>query len=68
MTFGGNAQLKTIYHKKERELIQSYLSSFKVQLKETSKYGDRLTGGSKSYRWTELNSKIDFCNKLLGKI
>lgn len=64
MSFGGNAQFKTLFHRKERELVQSYLSSFKVQIKEVPEMADDLR---KNYKWVELKANIELCQKLLGK-
>lgn len=64
LSFGGNAQYKTLFHRKDRELVQSYLSSFKIQIKEVSEMDDDLR---KNYKWVELKANIELCKKLLGK-
>ena len=64
MTFGANAQFKTLFHRKERELVRSYLDSFRVQLKEVPEVDEALR---MNYKWVELKAKIDLCEKLLGK-
>ena len=64
LSFGGNAQYKTLFHKKERELVQSYLNSFKAQLKEVTELDDNL---KRNYKWVELKANIELCQKLLGR-
>jgi len=64
LSFGGNAQYKTLFHRKDRELVQSYLSSFKIQLKEIPEMDEDLR---KNYKWVELKANIGLCQKLLGK-
>lgn len=64
MTFGGNAQFKTIFHRKERELVRSYLVSFKAQIKDVPELDDDLR---KNYKWVELKANIELCQKLLGR-
>jgi len=66
MTYGGNAQIKRVYHAKERKLIRSYLESYKVQLETILKYNIGGIYGSKSNKWIEINAKKEFCEKLLG--
>ena len=64
MTFGENAQFKTLFHRKERELVRSYLVSFRTQIKEVKEFDDDLR---KNYKWVELKANIELCQKLLGK-
>lgn len=64
LSFGGNAQYKTLFHRKERELVKSYLISFRAQIKDVPELDDNLR---KSYKWVELRANIELCEKLLGK-
>ncbi len=64
LSFGGNAQYKTLFHRKERELVRSYLISFRAQIKDVPELDDNLR---KNYKWVELKANIELCEKLLGK-
>ena len=64
LSFGENAQYKSLFHKKERELVRSYLVSFRAQIKDVSEFDDDLR---KNYKWVELKANIELCEKLLGK-
>ena len=64
MTLGGNSKLKTLFHRQERVLVQEYLDSYVLQIKGVVKLNDDF---SQSHHWTELNAKIEFCRRLLGK-
>lgn len=64
MTIGGNAQFKTLIHKKERELVRDYVNCFKVQLKETEEFKDNLIPNPV---YIQLRAKIEFGEKLLGR-
>lgn len=64
LSFGGNAQYKTLFHRKERELVRSYLISFRAQIKDVQEFDDNLR---KNYKWVELKANIGLCEKLLGK-
>ena len=64
LTFGETAQYKTLFHKKERELVRSYLVSFRTQIKDVPELDDDLR---KNYKWVELKANIGLCEKLLGK-
>lgn len=66
MTFGGNASYKTLFHRKDRELVEGYLNCFKAELKTVNEMST-LQLGVKNYRWVELNAKKEFCEKLLGR-
>lgn len=62
MTYGGNAQLKNVYHTKERKLIRSHLESYKRQLADMPK----ADWFGKSPRMIGLEAKKELCEKLLG--
>lgn len=64
LSFGGNAQYKTLFHRKERELVRSYLISFRAQIKDVPELDDNLR---KNYKWVELKANIELCQKLLGR-
>ncbi len=64
LTLGENALYKSMIHKKERELVKSYLSTFRRELKEVQEFDENLR---KNYKWVELRAKIDLCERLLGK-
>lgn len=64
LSFGENAQYKTLFHRKERELVRSYLVSFRAQIKDVPELDDNLR---KNYKWVELKANIELCEKLLGK-
>jgi len=63
-SFGENAQYKTLFHRKDRELVRSYLVSFRAQIKDVPEFDDGLR---KNYKWVELKANIELCEKLLGK-
>ncbi|KKM80632.1 hypothetical protein LCGC14_1337820 [marine sediment metagenome] len=64
MSLGGNSRIKTIFHRQERVLVQELLDCYKKQIRDVQKLDDDF---KQSYRWTELNAKIEVLEKLLGK-
>jgi len=64
MTLGGNSIIKTIFHRQERRLVEEYVESFKLQLKQTQEMKEDLTPNPV---YIQLKAKIEFGEKLLGK-
>ena len=64
MSLGGNSKIKNLFHRQERNLVQEYLNSFVLQIKDVEKLNDDF---KQNVRWTEFDAKIQFCRKLLGK-
>ena len=64
LSLGDNALYKSMIHKKERELVKSYLSAFREELKGVQEFDESLR---KNYKWVELRAKIQLCERLLGK-
>lgn len=69
MTLGnGNKQLRSLFHRKEREFVKSYKNLYDTQLKTIKKYDRRFGGGfGLNYKWIEVNAKLELCKKLLGE-
>ena len=64
LSLAENALYKSMVHKKERELVRSYMSAFKAQLKDIQEFDENLR---KNYKWVELRAKVELCERLLGK-